>query len=335
MKQIFQQLVDRKDLSREQMRLVFGRLMNGELDDITISAFLTALECKGLTSEELAAATSVMREKVIRVPIDVDAIDTCGTGGDGICTFNVSSTAAFIAAGAGAYVAKHGNRTNTRRSGSAEAFAALGVNVDADIDTIARCIHQARIGFCYAINLHPAMKYAAPVRKSLAIRTIFNILGPMTNPAGVKRQIIGVSREDLAEKLAGAMAQLDTTHAMIIHGYDGLCDISISGPTLIYEIKGSHIEKYTVHPADFGLTSMPLDSILINSPQQSAQMIKDVLAGKTGPTRDIASLNAASALVVAGLAKSLKEGLELARQAIDSGAAADALEHLITISNQK
>jgi anthranilate phosphoribosyltransferase len=333
MKEILQQLVQRKDLSPEQMREVFERLMSGQLEDTVIAAFLTALECKGITSEELAAACSVMREKVIRVPITVDAIDTCGTGGDGICTFNVSSASAIVAAGAGAYVAKHGNRTNTRRSGSAEAFAALGVNVDADVDTVARCIHEAHIGFCYAVKLHPAMKYAAPVRKALAIRTIFNILGPMTNPAGVKRQIIGVPNEALAEKLAGAMTHLDTTHAMIIHGCDGLCDISIGGPTIIHEIKNGQIEKYTVHPADFGIEPSPLESILIDSPQHSAQVIRDILAGKPGPARDIATLNAASALLVADRVADLKQGLGAARQSIDSGAARAALEKLVEISN--
>jgi len=333
MKEILQQLVQRKDLSCEQMQAVFRRLMNGELDDMQIAAFLAALECKGVTSEEMAAAALVMREKVIHVPIHVDAIDTCGTGGDGICTFNISSVAAIIAAGAGAYVAKHGNRTNTRRSGSADAFRILGVNIDADIDTIARCIHEAHIGFCYAVNLHPAMKYAAPVRKSLAIRTIFNVLGPMTNPAGVQRQIIGTPKKELAETLAGAMAMLKPTHAMILHGCEGLCDISISGPPLIYEIHNGKIDKYTVQPADFGLKPAKLESILISSPEESVKVICDVLDGKTGPARDIATLNAASALVVAGLAKDLTNGLTMARESVDSGSARRTLEKLIALSN--
>ncbi len=334
MKKILDQLILRRDLSSDQMKQVFELLMSGQLDDIFIAAFLTALECKGVTSEELAAAASVMRDKVIRVPITVDAIDTCGTGGDGICTFNVSSVSGIIAAGAGAYVAKHGNRTNTRKSGSAEAFASLGVNIDADIDTIARCIHEAHIGFCFAVKLHPAMKFAAPVRKSLAVRTIFNLLGPMTNPAGVKRQIIGVSKPELIQKIAGALKFLGATHAMVIHGHNGLCDISISGPTTICELKSGHINTYTVEPTDFGIAKSPLDSILIQSPDQSAQIIREILAGKAGPARDIACLNAASALVVAGLAEDLTKGLKLAIHSIDSGAAQMTLNKLIEISNK-
>jgi anthranilate phosphoribosyltransferase len=335
MKEILEQLIARKDLTGSQMKIVFDLLMTGRLDDTFIAAFLTALECKGVTSEELGAAALVMRERSILVPIDVDAIDTCGTGGDGISTFNVSSTAGLIAAGAGAYVAKHGNRTNSRRSGSAEAFAALGVNLDADVDTVARCIHEAHIGFCYAVKLHPAMKYAAPIRKTLGVRTIFNILGPMTNPARVKRQIIGVSREHLGEKLAGAMTYLDPTYAMIIHGCEGLCDISINGPTKIWEIRGKQITRMTVRPEDFNLTPVSLNGILVNSPEESAQTIRSVLAGKIGPARDIATLNAGAALVVADLAKDLKEGLTLARQSIDSGAAAKTLERLVELSHGK
>jgi anthranilate phosphoribosyltransferase len=335
MKEILEQLIARKDLSGQQMKTVFDQLMTGQLDDTFISAFLIALECKGITSEELGAAALVMREKSIRVPITVDAVDTCGTGGDGVCTFNVSSSAGIIAAGAGAYVAKHGNRTNTRRSGSAEAFAALGVNIDADVEIIARCIHETHIGFCYAVKLHPAMKYAAPIRKSLGVRTLFNILGPMTNPARVKRQIIGVSREHLGEKLAGAMTYLDTTHAMIIHGCEGLCDISINGPTKIWEVKGKEITRMTVRPEDFGLTPVSLDGIMVSSPQESAEVIRSVLSGKMGPARDIATLNAGAALVVAGLAPTLDCGLAMARESIDSGAAAKTLQRLIDISQGK
>ena len=198
---------------------------------------------------------------------------------------------------------------------------------------IARCIEEAHVGFCYAIRLHPAMKYVAPVRRSLAIRTIFNLLGPMINPARVKRQIIGTPNADLAKTLAGAMARLDTTHAMIIHGCDGLCDISIGGPTIIHEIKNDKIETYTVHPSDFGIEVSSFDSILIDSPQQSAEVIRGILDGKVGPARDIACLNAAAGLVIADRARNLAEGLEQARESIDSGNAKLALEKLVEISN--
>jgi len=275
----------------------------------------------------------VMREKVTRIPITVDAVDTCGTGGDGICTFNVSSTAAIIAAGAGAYVAKHGNRTNTRRSGSAEAFAALGVNIEARPEIVAKSIHEAHVGFCYAVMLHPAMKHAVGVRKALAVRTIFNLLGPMTNPAGVKRQIIGVAREELVEKLARALKMLDTQHAMIIHGMEGLCDISIGGPTKICELVNGELKTSIVQPQDFGLTPTSLERIMVQSPAESAQIIKGVLNGEKGPARDIAAINAAAALVVADMARDLKQGLQMAYTSIDSGSAQKGLEKMIAITN--
>jgi len=317
------------------MRGVFGALMNGELADAPMAAFLVALECKGITSEELAAAAEVMREKVTRIPIRVDAVDTCGTGGDGICTFNISTATGIIAAGAGAYVAKHGNRTNTRKSGSAEAFAALGVNIDADVPTVARCIEEAHIGFCFAVKLHPAMKYAVGVRKALVVRTIFNLLGPMTNPAGVTRQIIGVAREDLVEKIAKALGRLGTKRAMVIHGLNGLCDISISGPTKICELADGQVRTILVEPKDFGITPAPLEEITIESPQQSAEVIQSVLRGDKGPARDIAAVNAGAALMVAGLSPDITQGLKQAYESIDSGAAARALAKLIEISQGK
>lgn len=333
MREILDRIIARRDLSTDEMRGVFTQLMSGELSDAQMAAFLVGLECKGITGEELAAAAAVMREKVIRIPITVDAVDTCGTGGDGICTFNVSSAAGIIAAGAGAYVAKHGNRTNTRRSGSAEAFAALGVNIEADVATVARCIEEAHIGFCFAIKLHPAMKYAVGVRKALAVRTIFNLLGPMTNPAGVQRQIIGVSREDLVEKIATALKLLGVTKAMVIHGREGLCDISISGPTTICEVAGGRIRTYVVEPQALGIARQPLEQILINSPAESAAAIRAVLNGERGPARDIATVNAAAALVVADRARDLPEGIALATESIESGRARAALERMIAITN--
>ncbi len=331
--EILKQLSKRRNLSAEQMRKAFEQLMNGQLNDIQISAFLMGLNCKGFTSEEIASAASVMREKVTKIPIKVQAVDNCGTGGDGISTFNISTTAAIIAAGGGAYLAKHGNRSNTRRSGSAEALAALGVNLDADVKTVARCIEQAHIGFCFAIKLHPAMKYAATVRKAIGISTIFNLLGPLTNPAGVQRQVIGVPKDDLTETIAWALKYLGAERAMIIHGLDGLCDISISEPTKISELRDDVITTYIINPDEFGITPAPIDELLINSPEESAQIIKDILAGKQFPPRDISAINAAAVLVVSGIAKNLQEGLQLAYKSIDSGSARKALDDMITISN--
>ena len=331
-REILNQLVAGADLQAEQMREVFERLMSGELDDIQISAFLMGLNCKGFTSEEIASAAAVMREKVTPVSIKVDAVDNCGTGGDGISTFNISTTAAIIAAGAGAYLAKHGNRSNTRRSGSAEVLAELGVNIDADVETVARCIEQAHIGFCFAIKLHPAMKYAAGVRRAIGIPTIFNLLGPLTNPARVRRQVIGVPKEELTETIAEALKMLGAERAMVVHGLDGLCDISISSPTKISELCEGTIRTYIIRPEEFGIEKAELKLLMIDSPAESAEVIKAVLAGKKFPARDIAAINAASVLVVAGLAKDLASGLQMAYESIDTGSASSTLEKMIKIS---
>ncbi len=333
MRAVLEQLVRGEDLSGERMRAVFEQLMAGELTDAQIAAFLAALACKRPSSEELAAAAAVMREKVTTVPVGVDAIDTCGTGGDARSTFNVSTCAAIIAAGAGAYVAKHGNKTNTRVSGSAEAFAALGVNIDAEVPVVARCIEEAHVGFCFAIKLHPAMKYAAPVRRAMAIKTIFNFLGPLTNPAHVKRQVIGVPNADETELVCDALRRLGAERAMVVHGMERLCDISIAGPTRISELRDGTVRTYVTRPEELGLSASSLDAIMVESPQQSAERIGEILAGKKGPCRDIAAVNAAAALVVAGLADDLKTGLRLAVESIDSGAARAALARQVEISN--
>jgi len=332
---VLEQLVRGENLSPEQMREVFEHLTVGDLSDPEIAAFLVALACKGVTSEELAAAGMVMREKVTRVTIAVDAIDTCGTGGDGISTFNISTCAAIIAAGAGAYVAKHGNRTNTRKSGSAEVFKSLGVNIDADPATVTRCIEQSHIGFLFAIKYHPSMKYAVPARKVLAIRTLFNLLGPLTNPAGVNRQIIGVPRREEIALVAGALRILGTAHAMVVHGLEGLCDLSIAGPSIVSEVTPSEITTYTIKPAELGIRPAPLDTLIIGSPDESADRISDILAGTPGPARDIAAINAAAALVAADLASDLSEGLKLAYDSIDTGSARNALNRLVELSNRQ
>jgi anthranilate phosphoribosyltransferase len=328
-----EQLIRGQDLTAEQVRSVFEQLTAGELTEPEIAGFLVALASKGPTAEELAAAAFVMRQRVTRVPISVEAIDTCGSGGDGVCTFNISTCAALIAAGAGAYVAKHGNRTNTRRSGSAEALTALGVNIDADIPTVVKCIEESHIGFLYAIKLHPSMKYAAPVRKALAIRTIFNLLGPLTNPAFVQRQIVGVPQPEETELVAGALKNLGARHAMVVHGLEGLCDLSISGPSKVSEVSAGVIRTYEVDPRDLGIRPSPIEKLLIASPQESADRIRQILDGKAGPSRDIAALNAAAALIVADKAGGLSSGFKLACESIDTGAAKRALGALVAISN--
>jgi anthranilate phosphoribosyltransferase len=268
----------------------------------------------------------------MRVRCDGDCIDTCGTGGDGISTFNASTAAAIIAAGAGATVAKHGNRTNTRASGSAEVIAELGVNLDAPVPVLERCLRECRIAFLYAPNLHPAMKYAAPVRKKLGIRTIFNLLGPLTNPAGAKRQLLGVSRPELTDTLAQVLAARGTTFAWVVHGHDGLCDLSITGPSKVTEVQAGRMRSFMLHPDDVGLPTDDLNALLVDSPKASAEVILEVLDGITGPPRHHAILNAGAALLIAGLVNDLPAGITRATQAIDSGTARQTLNKLVDTS---
>jgi anthranilate phosphoribosyltransferase len=319
-----------RSLSREQTSGAFGAIMAGQVADEAIARFLSALADKGETVDEIVGAAEVLRRHVTPVPCtDPAAVDTCGTGGDGVSTFNVSTAAAIIAAGAGATVAKHGNRTNTRKSGSAEVMNALGVNVEAPPDTLARCLREVGIAFLHAAKLHPAMRFAAPARRQLARRTIFNLLGPLTNPAGVRRQVIGVASPDLLDKLAASLQQLAAVHALVVHGHGGLCDLSVTGPSLCMEVYGGTLQQRTVSPEDVGLPRGDIQALIVDSPAASAAAIRAVLAGEKGPRRDHAVLNAAAALVVAGRAASLREGVELAQTAIDSGAASSKLINLI------
>jgi len=335
MKDMLNVLIRGQDLSEDQTHELFGQIMSGQLAEVEIAAVLTALACKGETPGELAGAARAMREKVqpVRLPAGVEGIDTCGAGGDGISTMNVSTATAIVAAAAGATVAKHGNRTNTRVSGSAEVLGALGVNLDADVTTVEKCLAQARVGFLFAIKLHPAMKYAAPVRKQLGIKTIFNLLGPLTNPAGVKRQVLGVPKPELTETIADVLKRLDAIRAMVIHGHSGLCDLSVTGPSRISELADGRIETYRVDPSDLGVAVSKLDDLLVDSPDASAAAVRGVLAGEPGPHRDIVVLNTAAALVVADIASDLADGVRRAAEAIDSGNAQSTLDTLVKVSN--
>jgi anthranilate phosphoribosyltransferase len=275
-----------------------------------------------------------MREVCTPVRCNRDCIDTCGTGGDGISTFNVSTTAALIAAATGVVVAKHGNRTNTRVCGSAEVMAALGVNIEADVPTVERCLDRVGIGFLYARKLHPAMKYAAPVRLAMGIRTVFNVLGPLTNPAGARRQVMGVSRLDQTESLARVLGELGAVHAWVVHGLDGLCDMTITGETQVSEWKNGAVRTFRVRPENVGLAQAARSMLLVDSPAASAEAVRAILNGESGPRRDHAAINAAAALVVAGVASDLSDGVDRARAALDSGAAAATLDRLIEESNR-
>lgn len=322
-----------RHLSREEMRLVFEQIMTGRVEGEAMGELLRILAKKGETADEIAGAADVMNDKVTRVACSADCIDTCGTGGDGISTFNTSTAAAIIAAAAGAVVAKHGNRTHTRVSGSAEAIAELGVTLDAPVPVLERCLRECGIAFLYAPNLHPAMRYAAPVRKALGIRTIFNLLGPLTNPAGARRQLLGTPKPELTELLADALGARGAVQAWVVHAHNGLCDLSITGPTRVTELLGGRIRTFEVHPSDVGFATAPLEALLVESPQASAAAIRAILKGEDrGPRRRHALLNAAAALVVAGLADDLPAALPRAAEAIDSGASLRTLEHLVRIS---
>ena len=322
------------DLTRDQARDVFGRLMDGQLSEAQVAGLLVALAAKGETVDEITGAAMAMRAHAVRIDAGAaDVVDTCGTGGTGLSTFNISTAAAMVCAGAGATVAKHGNRTNTRASGSANVLLALGVNLDADVPCVERCLAEARVGFCFAVKCHPAMKYAVPVRKQLAVRTIFNVLGPLTNPAGAKRQLMGVFDASLTEPIARVLGALGAVDAMVVHAADGLDEISITSPTQVSRFKDGQVDTQTIAPEDFGLARATMGDLLVDSAEASAEMIRAILAGDAGPARDIVVLNAAAALTVAGRADDIAAGIVQARESIDSGAAAGALDTLVAVSN--
>jgi anthranilate phosphoribosyltransferase len=331
---LLRSVIDGNDMTRQEAHWAFGQIMDGQWNEAQTAAVLTALAAKGESVEEIAGAAQAMREHVVKIETDgMDVVDTCGTGGTGLTTFNISTAAAFVAAGAGAKVAKHGNRTHTRASGSADVLETLGVNLDADPATVERCLREAGVCFCFAIRHHPAMKYAAPVRKALGVRTIFNVLGPLTNPAGAKRQVMGVFDENLTETIASVLGALGAVQAMVVHAEDGLDELSTTSLTRISELKNGKIATRTVQPEDFSLKRAKFADLAIDSAEESANVIRDVLAGKKGPARDIVVLNAAAALAVTDAADTIADGIPQAEQSIDSGEAARALEKLVEISN--
>jgi anthranilate phosphoribosyltransferase len=323
-----------QDLSREQMRAAFELIMTGQVPHEQMADFLRSLTEKGETVEEIAGAADVMNEKVTRVPCEAQCADTCGTGGDGINTFNVSTTAAIIAAAAGAVVAKHGNHTSTRVSGSADVISELGVKLDAPVTALSRCLTECGIAFLHAPLLHPAMKYAAPVRRELRIRTIFNLIGPLTNPAGARHQVIGTCKPQLTEKLGRVLAARGAPRAWVPCSHEGLCDLSITGETQVTEVRDGCVSTFTVHPAEVGFTTAPLESLLVESPQASAAAIREILSGRDqGPRRDHSLLNAGSVLMVAGRAPDLKTAVAMAAEAVERGAALAKLQELICLSH--
>ena len=330
-KDVLSQLLERQDLTQDTMLAVMRQVMSGELTSAQIAAFLIALRAKGETVDEIAAAAMVMRELSTKVAIqDTEhLIDTCGTGGDGIQTFNVSTVCAFVAAAAGAKVAKHGGRSVSSTCGSADVLEALGVNVNQTPEQVAASVNEIGIGFMFAPNHHSAMKHAAPVRRELGIRTLFNLLGPMTNPATARRQVMGVFDKNLTGKLAKVLQKLGSEHVLVVHGADGMDEISFTGDTFVAELKNGQVTEYVLNPAQFGLATHQLKEIQIKDATESKAMILDVLNGKKGAARDIVLMNAGSAIYVSGQAESLQAGIDKAAAVIDSGAALEKLNQLI------
>ncbi len=334
-KEMIAQVVAGRHLSRVQARGLFGLVMSGRFDGPSLGAVLCALATKGEHVDEIIGAAEAIRAAAVRVRSDRHCLCTCGTGGDGISTFNVSTTAAILAAACGAVVAKHGNRTNSRVSGSAEVLAALGVNVEAGPAVVERCLAELNIAFLYAPSFHPAMRHAAAVRRAIRSRTIFNLLGPLCNPADVKHQVVGVSRREHVTLIAHALIELGAERAWVVHGDGKLCDLAITGPSEVCEVADGRLKHFTVEPKDAGLSVAPLESLLVCSAQESADAVRAILAGERGPRRDHALLNAAAALVVYGLTDDLKSAVALAADGIDTGAAQAKLESLVSYTNAR
>ncbi len=338
-------IVERCDLAREEAEAVLNQIMTGECTDAQTGALLVGLRMKGETADELTGFARVMRARAAPVRprslvatnlggTERDAlIDTCGTGGDASGTFNISTATAFVVAGCGLRVAKHGNRSVSSHCGSADVIEALGVRIELPPERVAQCIDEVGIGFLHAPLLHQAMKHVAPARRQLAIRTIFNMLGPLTNPAEANTQVIGVYAAHLTELLAEVLRNLGTLRALVVHGSDGLDEITITGESKITELKNGELSTYTVRPEDFGLNRASLEDIQGGDAGENAQIILDILQGKSGPRRDIVLLNAAAALMASGKAADFKWGIEMARGSIESGRAMGKLNRLIEVTN--
>jgi anthranilate phosphoribosyltransferase len=349
LKQAIQKVVNRSNLSEEEMEAAMEVIMSGQATPAQIGAFITALRLKGETVEEITGAARVMRRKATRIRVDNDQInidrdeinldletivDTCGTGGDGTNTFNVSTTTAFVVAGCGLRVAKHGNRSVSSLCGSADVIESLGVNLDVPPVVVEKCLNEVGIGFLYAPALHSAMKYAIGPRREIGIRTIFNILGPLTNPAGANVQVLGVYKKELTPVLAEVLGELGSRSAFVVYGEGSFDEISITGKTQVSELKDGQVATYTIEPEDFGLPHANVHDIRGGDAQENARIVLGVLQGEPGARRDMVLLNAAAALVAAGQAADFPEGITQAAKAIDSGRALEKLERMKAMTNE-
>jgi len=328
-------LLDGDDLTRAEARDVMGSIMRGEATSAQIAGFLIALRVKGETADEIAGCAEAMREHALPVrPARDDLVDTAGTGGDGAKTINISTAAALVAAAAGAGVAKHGNRAVSSASGSADVLEALGFNLDLPAERVARSIDELGFGFLFAPTHHPAMRHAAPVRRDLAARTVFNVLGPLTNPAGARAQVVGVYASGLVRTIAEVLAQLGARRAFVVHGAEGIDELSPAGPNLVCEVVDGWVRERTIDPLELGVPRCDPRELRGGSAAENAASIRGVFAGENGGRRSAILLNAAGAIAAGGHAEDLREGLELAREAVDSGAAAERLERLIAFTHE-
>jgi len=331
-REAIQTLVSGNSLTIEEAASVMEEIMQGEATPAQFGAFVTALRLKGETVDEIVGLAKTMRAKAVPVTIAEPVVDTCGTGGDGLHTFNISTAAAFVAAGVGLKVAKHGNRAMSSQCGSADVLEALGVRIDLNAKQVQKCLEEVGIGFMFAPVFHPAMKYAAAPRREIGIRTVFNILGPLTNPAGAKAQVLGVADDTLMEKLASVLQGLGCEHALVVHGEDGLDEITVTGKTQVCELKDGLINSYSISPEDYGLSQARLDSLRGGTVHENAALLRSILAGAEGPQRDVVLMNTAAVLVAGDRVGTLKQGVALAEEVIDNGHALVKLEQLIEFS---
>jgi len=327
-------VLEKKDLSHDEMTTVMKTIMTGEATPAQIGGFLVGLRMKGETIDEIAAAAQVMRELATGVKVSGDhVVDIVGTGGDSLSTFNISTASCFVVAAAGGKVAKHGNRSVTSSSGSADLLEAAGVNLNISAEQVEQCIEQLGVGFMFAPLHHSAMKHAIGPRKEMAVRTIFNVLGPLTNPAGAPNQLLGVFADELVEPLANVLNKLGSNHVMVVHSEDGMDEISIGAATKVAELKDGKVTTYTISPEDFDMRRDDIKHLVVDGAEQSLGMINLIFEGHTGPARDIVLLNAGAAIYVAGLADSHKAGIEKAQEVIDSGAAMQKLNDLVELTS--
>ena len=332
-----QRCIEHRELFHDEMTAMMRLIMSGEMSPELVAGLLVALRTKKETVGEIAAAAQVMREFATTVQVEdrTHLVDVVGTGGDGAHTFNISTAAMFVAAAAGAKIAKHGNRSVSSKSGSADVLEALGVNLGLSAEQVAQCISTVGAGFMFAPSHHPAMKNVVPIRKQLGVRTIFNILGPLTNPADAKRILMGVFHPDLVGIQARVLQALDMDHALVVYGRDGLDEISLEGPTLVGELKDGIVREYEIHPKDFGLKTAPTNSFKVANAEESKKIVLDVIDNKPGAASDIVCLNAGATLYVAGVAKDIASGLEMAKAAIASGAARQKLDTFVAATQSK